>query len=245
MNLQSSESGFYIPDDTERLTCPTKQQTIRRIERIARKIDTNPETTQYLLIVNPDDTLRTYLLNNRIGGVRLTFDDYNILLRIMPSLLYEGVVGDFSLLFAEAMTTVGLPRSGNRWRGTAAAQRKGVYCEKEPDFSIVPFQSLSTWPSLVVEVGMSQSHHSLRMDAEWWFENSNKTTRLILLFKIHKNPIWVGIELWSAPYSPRPARAPLLTQTILDSSSRVKHYYRLRRRCESQWVKSHWSRVRV
>ncbi|KAJ9485259.1 hypothetical protein VN97_g8095 [Penicillium thymicola] len=106
MDFQSSESDFYISDDTERLSRPTKQQTMRRIEEIARKIDTNPETTQYLLIVNPDDILRTYLLNNRIGGVRLTFDDHNILLRIMSSLLHEGVFGDFSLLFAEAMTTI-------------------------------------------------------------------------------------------------------------------------------------------
>ncbi|KAJ5207750.1 hypothetical protein N7449_002129 [Penicillium cf. viridicatum] len=178
MNLQSSESDFHIPDEAERLTRLTKQQTMRRIEEIARRIDTNPETTQYLLIINPNDTLRAYLLNNRIGGVRLTFDDHNILLRIMPSLQHEGVVFDFSLLFAEAMTMAGLPRSGNRWRGTGTAQKKGVYCEKEPDFSIVPFPPppstiVGTWPSLIVEVGMSQSHCSLRMDAKWWFENSN------------------------------------------------------------------------
>ncbi|KAJ5356549.1 hypothetical protein N7517_011158 [Penicillium concentricum] len=42
------------------------------------------------------------------------------------------------------------------------------------------------------------------MDAEWWFENSNKNTRLVLLFKIHKNHFWVDVELWSAPDGTRP-----------------------------------------
>ncbi|CAG8899852.1 unnamed protein product [Penicillium egyptiacum] len=210
INLQSTESDFHIPDEAERLTRPTKQQTIRKIGRISRKIDTNPETTQYLLIIDVSDGLRDYLLKNRIGGVRLTVDDHNILLRIMSSLQHESVVSDFCLLFADAMTSAGLPRIGGRWGGTGAAQNKGVHCGKEPDFSMVPSPhplsaTVSTWPSLVVEVGMSQSHRSLQMDAEWWFGNSNNNTRLVLLFKVHKNPFWVDVELWSAPDATRPS----------------------------------------
>lgn len=61
ISLPSTESDFHIPDDAERLTLPTRRRTTKRVERIqreidrltlTRKIDTNRETTQYLLITN-------------------------------------------------------------------------------------------------------------------------------------------------------------------------------------------------
>lgn len=209
MNLQSSGSDFHIPDEAERLTSPTKQQTIRKIKEVARRIDTNPETSQYLLIINPRDTLRAYFLNSRIAGVRFTVDKHNILLRIMIGEQHENVVGKFSAFFPSAMTIAGLPVEGDRWNPTAAAAKQGAYCAKEPDYSMVPVQhplstSVSRWPSLVIEVGMSQSHRSLQGDAQWWFENSSHHTRLVLLFNIHKDPFWVDVELWSAPDDPHP-----------------------------------------
>ncbi|KAJ5693635.1 hypothetical protein N7536_004047 [Penicillium majusculum] len=214
----STESDFHIPDDAERLALQTRRRTTkkveqiqreidrltltRRIEGIVRKIDTNRETTQYLLITNLSDALRDYLLNKRIGGVRLTFDDHNILLRIMPSMHHGFFVGDFCALFAEAMSVAGLPRMNDRWRGTGAAQRKRLHCVKEPDFSIVSkphslSTTVSTWPSLILEIGLSESDSHFYKDVKWWFHNSDHNTGLVLLFKVHRQPFWVDFELWS------------------------------------------------
>lgn len=63
------------------------------VEEIVRKIDTNRETTQYLLITNLSDVLRDHLPNKRMDGVRLTINGRNILRRIMPRLQHERIVG--------------------------------------------------------------------------------------------------------------------------------------------------------
>ncbi|KAJ5945291.1 hypothetical protein N7516_005459 [Penicillium verrucosum] len=221
MNLQSLGSDFHIPDEAKRLTRPTKKQITRNIEEIAREIDMNLETSQYLLIINPSDTLRTYFLNSRVGGVRLTIDDHNILLRIMPGNQHKSVLSKFATRFPDAMTTAGLPAQNRRWRPTGGSLRRGAYCGKEPDFSMAPVPhilstSVSIWPSLVIEVGMSQSHSSLKRDAQWWFENSSHNTRLVLLFNIHKDPFWVDVELWMAPTGTRPG-LPTRQNAIPDS----------------------------
>ncbi|CRL30360.1 unnamed protein product [Penicillium camemberti] len=218
ISLPSTESDFHIPDDAERLTLSTRRRTTKRVERIqreidrltltrkieeiVRKIDTNRETTQYLLITNLSDTLRDYLLNKKIDGVRLTVDDHNILLRIMPSMQHECIISDFCILFADSMSVAGLLRRSDGWRGTGAAQRKGLHCAKEPDFSIVPKpHSLSTtvspWPSFIIEIGLSESECHFHKDVKWWFDNSDHNTGLVLLFKVHREPFWVDVELWS------------------------------------------------
>lgn len=218
INLPSPESDFHIPDDAEHLALPTRRRTVKKVERIEREInrltltrkieeiirniDTNRETTQYFLITNLSDALRAYLLNKKTGGVRLTFDNHNILLIIMPSMQHECFIGDFCASFADSMSVAGLPRTGDHWRGAGAAQRKGLHCGKEPDFSIVPTPHslstiVSTWPSLVLEIGPSESESHFHKDFKWWFHNSNHNTGLVLLFKVHRQPFWVDVELWS------------------------------------------------
>ncbi|KAJ6178663.1 hypothetical protein N7519_009124 [Penicillium mononematosum] len=128
---QPTKSDFRVPDEAERLTRPTKRQTLREIRRIASKLDTHPETTQYLLIIDVSDDLRDYLLNDKIGGARLTVDDHDILLRIMPSRQHGSVVADFAIFFGAAMTRASLPHgvAGKRLalhsaRGSAAESNR-------------------------------------------------------------------------------------------------------------------------
>lgn len=42
------------------------------------------------------------------------------------------------------------------------------------------------WPSLVLEVGLSESVPQLRTDARWWYSNSDHRTQLVVL--ISANP---------------------------------------------------------
>lgn len=236
ISLQSTESDFHIPDDAESLTLPTRRRTTKKVERlemeidrltlyrkidqIARKINTNQETTQYLLITNLSDNLRDYLLEKNIGGVRLTLDDQNILLRIMPSVQHGCIIGRCTIFLSQAMDIAGLSFESDRWEMTGAATKQGGFCAKEPDVSMVPKpHPLSTivgaWPSLVVEIGLSESQSHFYKDVKWWLHNSNHNTRLVLLLKIHRQPFWVDVELWSEglEIDPQP-ESPVLKQSI-------------------------------
>lgn len=99
------------------------------------------------------------------------------------------------------MSVAGLPRINDRWRGTGAAQRKGLHSGRERDFSILPkphsfSTTVSTWPSLILETGLSESESHFYKDVKWWFHHSDHNTGLVLLFKVHRQLFWVDVELW-------------------------------------------------
>ncbi|KAG0633358.1 hypothetical protein HOY80DRAFT_913581 [Tuber brumale] len=70
---------------------------------------------------------------------------------------------------------------------------------KEADGGIKPADTRADrdeWPSLVIEVGVSQTLLSLRQDACWWPEHSKERTRIVILIQIKKNPKSLRLERW-------------------------------------------------
>jgi len=62
---------------------------------------------------------------------------------------------------------------------------------KEGDESLAPRTRVGSeqWPSLVVEIGYSESEKKLRRDARWWLTNSGGQTRFVITVKVRKNPL--------------------------------------------------------
>lgn len=57
---------------------------------------------------------------------------------------------------------------------------QGNSCDKQGDETFMPTQpplGRSTWPTWVVEVGVSESIDELHLDAKWWLANSNSDVR--------------------------------------------------------------------
>ncbi|KAH0533045.1 hypothetical protein TsFJ059_001662 [Trichoderma semiorbis] len=54
------------------------------------------------------------------------------------------------------------------------------------------------WPTLVVEVGFSQTLASLRIKAYWWFSASNYEVKIVLLVKLNGPKESILIEQWTA-----------------------------------------------
>ncbi|KAG0643128.1 hypothetical protein HOY80DRAFT_947424 [Tuber brumale] len=71
---------------------------------------------------------------------------------------------------------------------------------KEGDQGIVPSNRKppNNWPTLVLEVGDSESLPFLEKDAKWWLENSGGKTKFVILIKITKapSPNSFHIECW-------------------------------------------------
>lgn len=70
---------------------------------------------------------------------------------------------------------------------------------KEGDEGIKPTNTRvdeDEWPSLMVEVGYSETLGELHADAHWWLENSRERTRMVILIQISKDPKSMRIELW-------------------------------------------------
>ncbi|EPS29982.1 hypothetical protein PDE_04932 [Penicillium oxalicum 114-2] len=73
---------------------------------------------------------------------------------------------------------------------TASARVYGAQGYKEPDGSWspeeVPAGRNPIWPSVVLEVGLSESRRKLRADAAWWLTNSAGQVNVVILIFINR-----------------------------------------------------------
>lgn len=97
-----------------------------------------------------------------------------------------------------SIVTVGSGRQGTTTRRS-----------KEADVAFTPTSRdvTSQWPSVVVEVGASQSLTCLRGDLSYWLRSSNGMTRVAILLHIDKDDETILIERWEVVPRGRSARA--------------------------------------
>ena len=71
---------------------------------------------------------------------------------------------------------------------------------KEGDTGLKPAgtrDGRNDWPSLMVEVGYSESLQLLQYDARWWLEHTKGQTNMVIIIRITKNPYYsIRLECW-------------------------------------------------
>src|SRR5271170_262234 len=68
--------------------------------------------------------------------------------------------------------------------------------------------SKAAWPTLVFEVGVSESLRGLRFDARWWLRESGGDVNIVILVHVNRERKRVHIEKWElapAPVTQRPS----------------------------------------
>ena len=88
--------------------------------------------------------------------------------------------------------TLALYNTGLNWLiiPTGSKRVRGGSCFKEPDESWVPRSHLPgrdmKWPTVVMEVGVSESIEKLKSDAVWWLANSVGQVKLVVIVSINQ-----------------------------------------------------------
>ncbi|EPS27739.1 hypothetical protein PDE_02683 [Penicillium oxalicum 114-2] len=121
-------------------------------------------------------------------GCRQLYDAGNrYLLITVPGVPHERAVGQFQTfltLSLEAAGIVLLVVNG------VSGRVEGTQSSKEPDGSwfpkSIPPGRSRTWPSVVLEVGVSESRKKLRADATWWLANSQGEVNIVILISINR-----------------------------------------------------------
>ncbi|KAJ5563031.1 hypothetical protein N7461_001792 [Penicillium sp. DV-2018c] len=87
---------------------------------------------------------------------------------------------------------------------------RGVSSSKEPDESWALKQPVSgrdaKWPTVVVEIGVSECYGKLKADAEWWLANSRGDVNLVIIVSITRKTPDIRFET-----------------VVLDTVSSLKH----------------------
>ncbi|KAG0134864.1 hypothetical protein HOY82DRAFT_635142 [Tuber indicum] len=76
---------------------------------------------------------------------------------------------------------------------------------KEGDSTYAPFEfrhSKESWPTLVVESGVSQSLARLVVDSHWWLENSGGDVKIVILISVSRAARRIHFEKWEMVTTP-------------------------------------------
>ena len=138
-------------------------------------------------------------------GVRVTVAhaESSVLLKVMPGRQYERIISNFHSIVLSYLNSMGLSLQNGDFTGQGAERIPGVVSSKEPDWAFGPYDArvdsaADEYPSLVLDVGASESLDELRQDARWWYANTNQATKLVILINVASdNPYHVDFEVWT------------------------------------------------
>lgn len=161
---------------------------------IDRSGRTSPPTTHYIKFTNvPPKTAdmkfskacrQMYNSDNRVLIVTVLSGPHEVASRLIDRSLYNAITA------ANISNREYLPSGSDRV--------VGIRCSKEPDGSFYPNTSpppgIQAWPTIVVEVGLSESKRKLRADAAWWIANSEGQVNVVITVSIHKSAAEVVFE---------------------------------------------------
>jgi hypothetical protein len=173
----------------------------RAVNALSKKLQEGETTDQYLVFrgvtVNELDKIdnRRYEIGK---GIRLTHcADIETLIIKVPTPEHEVVAGNFEEELVERFIQMGVPRQERTWlRGTRFS---GTSTSKEADGAFKPGTlrpNRLDWPTLVLEIGVSESLRRLRNDARWWLTNSAGRVRVALIFHVNRETKTILIERW-------------------------------------------------
>ncbi|KAG0566006.1 hypothetical protein KC19_7G030900 [Ceratodon purpureus] len=166
-----------------------KRSDIEDIDTIRREI---PKMT-----IRYDSEEEVLIIKFMAGAVHGTFAG---LLSHEFQLLFAARAGEYSLIPIES------------------ARIKGSRRSKEPDKGYRPFDRRrpSDFPSVVFEVGVSESLANLHLDARHWIEDSQGKTKVVIVAAINRNNESILIERWQdQPALQQPGQQPALGAALI------------------------------
>jgi hypothetical protein len=199
------------------------------VKTLSKQLYEDKTTNQYLVFrpVTEDDLAKIEDQRHTIGrGIRLTHcTDIDTLIIKVPTPEHEAATCTFSYDFMDKVRQIGLTERRD-FKAMGATTYRGTSTSKEADacFKPVAFRpNRLDWPTLVFEVGVSESLRKLRNDARWWLANSGGLVRIVLIFHINRGSRTILIKKWEctpATITPAnrsnrpPAQIPTQIQTI-------------------------------
>ncbi|KAJ6177700.1 hypothetical protein N7519_008161 [Penicillium mononematosum] len=114
------------------------------------------------------------------------YETRSLILKLVDG-AHETMKATIQLALPHALYNMGLEQSIML---TGSARVRGGSCFKEPDGSWVPWSHLPgrdrKWPTVVMEVGVSESIEKLKADAAWWLANSVGQVKLVIIVSINQ-----------------------------------------------------------
>ena len=147
--------------------------------------------TAYAKFTNVSPDIAELVLSNEYR--QLYNRDTRDLIVTIPGRPHDALVGELHLVMAVSLANM----RRTEWSLTTA-RVEGDTCSKEPDGSWIPRQlppgRSDKWPTVVLEVGVSDSQEKLRADADWWLANSQGQVHVVISISVRRTVPEVTFE---------------------------------------------------
>ncbi|KOS39382.1 hypothetical protein ACN38_g9783, partial [Penicillium nordicum] len=174
--------SLVVPPDAQILRPRSLEHINDVIEELKDEFDRHalvartPRPSQYIWVPKiPQDLFAQIETDLELfPGVRVTVAhaESSVLLKVMPGRQYERIISNFHSIVLSYLNSMGLSLQNGDFTGQGAERIPGVVSSKEPDWAFGPYDArvdsaADEYPSLVLDVGASESLDELRQDARW------------------------------------------------------------------------------
>lgn len=146
-----------------------------------------------------------------LGGVdfRFEWEGATGLIKVIPSATHDSLINDFTLKVGSDLQNMGIHWTDRRWIGTTTYRqankgRQGDQAFTPPSRQVAKGETQG-WPTLVLEVGVSESMAKLRSSAKFWLNNSDGQTRFVILVSASRARVTFEKWMLMPPNAPNPA----------------------------------------
>jgi hypothetical protein len=141
-----------------------------------------------------------------------------LIVKYMPSAAHEFTARKFHNKILEKILLMGT--SSDELVSFGSRRYRGANSSKEADEVFVPDfvrNKKDDWPTLVIEVGRSESLSQLRQDVRWWLIESKGDVKIALLMSIKKASSILLIEKWELGAAPLGRPGPVTRSAAINS----------------------------
>ena len=148
---------------------------------------------------------------SELPAFRLLYDAVEevLIIKLIPGPHHELAALDFVMMLNYKLVSLGIEMRSLKNLGTTRFRDPGGR-SKEADLALRPRTRVleTDWPSVVIEVGVSESLSQLRTDARFWLTRSRGQTRIVILLSVKKATRVMKIERWEHTPRTRLTRHP-------------------------------------
>jgi hypothetical protein len=156
---------------------------------------------QYLIVRDVDEDIMKHVEDREYKGVRYEWHgDLEVLIVKVPTKVHETAAATFGSEINFTARTMGLPQIERQLLGAGQCRAPGGTPSKEPDWSMVPANvrpSPDDFPTIVIEVGFSETLQKLRNDARLWFSTSSNDVQIVILIAVRAANNQIIFEKWA------------------------------------------------
>ncbi|KAJ9396075.1 hypothetical protein DTO282F9_7050 [Paecilomyces variotii] len=217
-NVNHHSTGFLD------LECATKiypYQGIRQFWNIWetewRKLEENIQDSEWVLFTDVDkETFTRDFLNSSDNIILRSWNSYDtakhfLLIKMPTSLAHEAAASEFADIFLEVLRPMGLYDKLYKWGSATRYNDKGG---KRPELQFVPKRPPPDypryWPTVVLEVALTELPSKLMSDIRYWLGQSSRSVEVVVTLQINRNMREIILQNWQSANS-RPHRIQQVT----------------------------------